>query len=377
MTEQECLAKMVPPGVHRPGKYGSDKGFGGVIQIHVTRACNLSCFNCTQGSNLGGKTHFMPPEMFEAAVRSLDGYPGIVGVFGGNPATHPRFDELCKVLRLLVPQERCGLWCNDPMGWGPQMRTTFNPRVSNLNVHLSRDAFAEFKRDWPESQPFGLTEDSRHSPVYVAMRDLLERECPECSGQRGFYVAPNGDRYHSHEDETEWQGCGRCEASGKIYDEARAYDLISRCDINQHWSAMIGMFRGELRAWFCEIAGAQSILHQDEPDYPDTGLPIARIEMETTGRTELVGMNWWRLPMQAFADQVRRHCHDCGVPLRGYGEMAQASEHVGHEQVSITHAGVYRPKRKGRDVQTVTRLEQLGTGRIQKVTHYVQNGRVK
>jgi hypothetical protein len=31
----------------------------GVIQIHVTRTCDLSCSHCTQGSNFGGKPTIM------------------------------------------------------------------------------------------------------------------------------------------------------------------------------------------------------------------------------------------------------------------------------------------------------------------------------
>jgi hypothetical protein len=66
MNEQEALAKMVAPGDRRPTKWR-----GGVIQIHVTRACDLACYNCTQGSNLAGRVPFMSPAHFEQAVLSL------------------------------------------------------------------------------------------------------------------------------------------------------------------------------------------------------------------------------------------------------------------------------------------------------------------
>src|SRR5678815_405006 len=111
MTEQECLSKMVAPGTRRPGKYRE-----GVIQIHVTRACDKACFNCTQLSNLGGKTEFMSPEHFAQAVESLRGYFGVVGVFGGNPAMSPHFVEYCRILRdSWVPFNQRGLWCNNPI----------------------------------------------------------------------------------------------------------------------------------------------------------------------------------------------------------------------------------------------------------------------
>ena len=363
MTEQEALARMIAPGTKRPGKLG---GYGGVIQIHVTRACNLACFNCTQGSQLGGKTGFMTPEQFEQAVRSLDGYFGVVGVFGGNPATSPYFDAYCDILRELVPFERRGLWCNHPLEHGRKMRETFDPRVSNLNVHLDRAAHAEFKRDWPESMPFGLTQDSRHSPPFVAMRDVLKKDCADCcNGYQFVGAGPESDA-------EEMNVCRTCDGTGRVYDEALAWELISGCDINQHWSAMIGVFRGQLRAWFCEIAGAQSILHQDEPDYPDTGIPIPYVGLELACENR----RWWELPMVYFKGQVRKHCHDCGVPLRGHGELAQASSAEAKEQVSAMHQGVYKPKRKYRKVELVVLREQLGAP-LKTMTHYLQNAKVK
>src|SRR5690242_2039949 len=46
---------------------------GGVLQIWVTRACDLACTHCTQGSNLAGKPGMMTPDQFEEACKSLVG----------------------------------------------------------------------------------------------------------------------------------------------------------------------------------------------------------------------------------------------------------------------------------------------------------------
>src|SRR5690606_32211808 len=137
----------------------------------VTRACDLSCHHCTQGSNLAGKPVVMTPDEFETAVKSLgfgvpgqQPYFGVVGVFGGNPALSPHFEAYCEILRAHVPFAQRGLWCNHPRGQGAAMRITFNPKVSNLNCHLSSEAHAEFSRDWPESIPYlkGMDQDSIH-----------------------------------------------------------------------------------------------------------------------------------------------------------------------------------------------------------------------
>lgn len=319
MDETQALAKMVPPSQKRKNAWR-----GGIIQIHITRACDKACFGCTQGSNLGGKIGMITLPQFEEAVISLKDFWGVVGVFGGNPCRHPQFTDLCAILRRHIPKERCGLWSNKLFGHGGVAAATFNPKHSNLNVHLDREAYDEFKRDWPGSRPFGLTEDSRHAPVYVAMQDVVDEH-------------------------------------GNHIPEAEQWDKIANCDINQNWSSMICVFRNQLRGFFCEIAGAQAMLHQHEPDYPDTGLPI------TPG--------WWRRPMTDFAEQVRLHCKACGVPLRGYGSLAQNENGV--EQVSATHAAIYKPKRPDREVQLVELRTDVSEDSLKRITDYVQNSKVK
>ena len=313
MNEAEALSHMVPPGQYRP--YVATKR-GGILQIQITRACNLACTHCTQASNLGGKPVMITLEEFEAACRSLVCYPGVVGIFGGCPTLHPEFVEICDIFRSYFPYEQRGLWCNDLINEekAAAARITFNPKMSNLNVHLNAAAYDRFQRWWPESEPFGLHEDSRHSPCFVAMKDLID-------------------------------------------DEGERWRLISDCDVNQKWSALVGVVPHKgLRAFFCEIAYTQAVLHAEEPDYPDVGL--------------VPYPGWWQLPMTAFADQVRKACHDCGVPLRGYGALATD----GVEQVSAAHAAVYKSKVKGRRIELVTVRSQLGPP-LQSTVEYIANAR--
>jgi hypothetical protein len=305
----------LPPTMKSPRDKRDVSWRGGVLQIHVTRACDKACFGCTQGSNLGGKPVIMTPDQFEQAVLSLDGYFGVIGCFGGNPAMSPYFDDYCRILQKHVPFDQRGLWCNHPRGKGRIMAETFNPRVSNLNVHLDHEAYDEFKRDWPRCMPVGRDSDSRHSPPFVAMQDV-------------------------------------------IADEEEIWRLIGSCDVNQFWSAMICVFRGELRGFFCELAGAQAMLHQHEPDYPDLGLPVVP--------------GWWDQPMEAFDAQVRHHCFACGIPLRGYGELAIGGK---VEQVSKTHEAIYKPKSRDREVQVVTLETELRRAPEVRATDYIGKGK--
>jgi len=309
MIKQDAINRMIAPGQRRKGKWRD-----GVIQIHLTRACDRSCYSCTQASNLLIKPDFITLENFEIAVKSLVGYFGVVGIFGGNPALHPQFPEICEILAKYIPREQRGLWCNNPMKHGKLMSQIFNPRHSNLNVHQSQEAYNAFRRDWPESKPCGLTEDSRHSPVYASMIDM---DIPE---------------------EQRWE-------------------LISKCDINHHWSAMIGQFRGQPRAWFCEIAGGQAMLMQNDPDYPDTGIYPTE--------------QWYKKPIVDFSDQIEQHCHRCAVPLKGRGQLANST--TDKEQTTKYYLPVFKPKHN-REIELVESAEQLGTP-LGLMTDYIGNSK--
>ncbi len=289
----------------------------GVMQIHITNICNLTCPNCSQGCNLVTHPQSMTLEQFEQAIISVKDYYGVIGIYGGNPTMHHKFKEICEILRKHIPYEQRGLFTNTLSGHGAICRETFNPRYSNLNIHADMDVYREFEQTWPESVQLNMVkglEHSRHTPPWVAIKDMED-------------LTP----------EDQWR-------------------VILTCDINKYWSAMIGLFRGQVRAWFCELAGAQSRLHEDDKDYPDTGLPVEP--------------GWWKLPIINFQHQVNRHCFDCGIPLRGYGDLDNGTM----EYVSKTHLPIYKLKSPhGKLIKVVTNTSQLD-GHVQRSTDYIENG---
>jgi Predicted glycosyltransferases len=301
---------MRPPSAKRQTTY-----LNGVMQIHITNICDLSCPNCSQGCNLHTHPQSMTLDQFETAVISVKDYYGVIGVYGGNPTLHHQFPEICEILRHHIPFEQRGLFTNGLSGHGKVCQETFNPTYSNLNIHANMDVYAEFERDWPQaiSNVKGFN-PSRHSSLWVAIKDVEDLS-----------------------DEDKWK---------RILD----------CDINKYWSALIGLFRGEIRAWFCEIAGSQSRLHEDDPAYPDTGLKVEQ--------------GWWKLPIQNFEHQVLKHCWDCGIPLRGKGDLDNGI----NEYVSKTHLPIYKLKRpNGKVIHEVKLYRDLGA-LVPRVTDYIENG---
>jgi hypothetical protein len=250
----------------------------------------------------------MTPDQFEEAVKSLDGYFGVIGCFGGNPTTSRYFEDYCRILRAHVPFEQRGLWSNNLLGKGAHARITFNPKVSNINVHLNSEAYEEFRRDWPEALDArkehttrGLTDDALHGTPWVSMTDI---------------GVP----------------------------EARRWELIGDCKINKHWSAMICLVGGKLRAFLCEIQGHMAALHADNPDWAGTGAPMPDVGLPAEP-------GWWRKPLAAFEQQIRTCCHHCAVPLQRPGQLAVGGE---KEEFSPTHAHIARPKVRDRVVEVVT-----------------------
>jgi hypothetical protein len=79
------------------------------IQIEITNICHHTCSNCTR--LIGhAKTFFMDFEFFKNAVDSMERYPKMVGIMGGEPLLHPEFEGFCDYLNSKIPPEKCGLW---------------------------------------------------------------------------------------------------------------------------------------------------------------------------------------------------------------------------------------------------------------------------
>jgi len=302
----EPYESLILPRKRRPGKPR-----GGVMQIRLTSYCDCACPHCTQLCDWRavGRGTLMHVEQFEQAVISLKDYWGIIGIFGGNPCLHPKFTEICKILRKYFPKERCGLWSNRIYDYGPICAETFNPSISNLNVHGSKEAYKEIREGWPQARPFGLKEPSRHPPILTAVMDLVPEE--------------------------------------------KMWDVIKSCDLNKHWSAMIAVINGQLRGFFCEVAGSLATLHSSDPDWPDLG-----VEIEP---------GWWKKGWEAFADQARFYCPRCGVPLRGWGALDR--DESAPNLVSKCHYEFVCQKgsRRSSPIKLITNIKQLGGTDLQVI----------
>jgi hypothetical protein len=230
-----------------------------IMQIEVTRKCDLSCSNCTRLLPYRKDTWEMSLDVFRQAVWSLDGWAergGIVAMFGGNPCTHSRFPELCAILSDLVPPENRGLWSNNLMKHGAVAAETFREGVLNLNAHGIARAAAGIEAYFPARLIAGSDKNaSWHAAILADYRDL------------GLSMA-------------EW------------------VEKREQCDINQKWSGIIQEFDGAPYGYFCEIAGAMDGVTGDR-----NGV--------------LARPGWWSETIDGFGHQIKNCCdRGCGVPLK-------------------------------------------------------------
>lgn len=175
------------------------------IQIEVTNACNLECANCTRFVGHHRKPFFMDLDTVKTAIKSLDDFPGNIGLMGGEPTLHPQFREICTIYREMIPEKnRRRLWTNGYKWkqYEDDIKATFNDMCIVYNEHADPD-------------------EGVHQPLLIAAKDVID-------------------------------------------DKAFMWKLIDDCWIQQRWSASITPKGG----FFCEVAAAQDLLFDGPGGYP-------------------------------------------------------------------------------------------------------------
>jgi hypothetical protein len=176
-----------------------------VVQIEVTNSCSLQCSQCTRFVGHHKKPFFMDLATVEKAIKSLQGYPGHIGIMGGEPTMHPQFKEICQLMQKYVMDRRQrSLWTNG-LKWQAYkeiIEQTFDPDRIIYNDHKDKEV-------------------GYHQPLLIAAEEILD------------------DR------ELMWR-------------------LIGNCWVQWRWGAAITPKGG----FFCEVAAAQDYLFNGPGGYP-------------------------------------------------------------------------------------------------------------
>lgn len=129
-----------------------------VAQIDILSNCHLSCSNCTRFIGHHAKHYAMSVDCFRKAVESLDGFPGRIGIMGGEPTLSPVFLDILAAYREMVPLEKREFWTAG-FKWteyADEINETFQPGKIHFNDHTA--------------------EDGKHQPLGVAIKEVVDDE---------------------------------------------------------------------------------------------------------------------------------------------------------------------------------------------------------
>lgn len=263
------------------------------IQIDVTNACTRRCSNCTRLIGQVDNSFFMRVDDYERAVTSLADFPvesppaadpmfkslanKVVGMIGGEPLLHPRFEDLCEIAERAIPDRRHrGLWTG--LRWQQTRHQELIERVFgyvNNNTHLGSVI---------------------HSPVLVSSQDIIESQkdrnkvIENCWLQRLWSgtITPKGLFF--------------CEVAGamdEVFDGPGGLPVEPGC-----WRRPIGDFQSQIDMW-CHRCGIPLQLEgrRDDDEIDDVSSANltdvrhperCRLWDAETGRTETLPWRYMR-----------------------------------------------------------------------------------
>ena len=134
-----------------------------VVQIDITSVCKKHCIYCTRhlGHVSAQNRYTMSLEDVERALDSLEGWPNVVGIMGGEPLLHPQFKEIVALAKKRIPKSRLQLWTS-----GLPNTDWENPRkVPEIADHFGHIHY----------NPHDATQLSvcRHQPLSIAIDEAV------------------------------------------------------------------------------------------------------------------------------------------------------------------------------------------------------------
>ena len=129
-----------------------------VIQIEITNACNLSCANCSRLVGHHAKPFFMTVDEVRNAIDSLEGFPGRIGMMGGEPTLHPNFIEICDIYQEMIKEKRKREFWTDGFKW----------------KEYEEKIFQTFDEDLIAYNDHSKPEEGWHQPLLVSIDEVVD-----------------------------------------------------------------------------------------------------------------------------------------------------------------------------------------------------------
>jgi len=101
-------------------------------------------------------------EVFKNALETLRGWPTTIGIIGGEPVLHPKFEELCLALRDFKKTEsnRIGLWTSGGKGFEKNKKL-----IDEVFDFLAYNKHTEYQK-----------KTCLHQPITISISDVVKDE---------------------------------------------------------------------------------------------------------------------------------------------------------------------------------------------------------
>lgn len=286
-----------------------------IIQIDITNACTKKCSNCTRFCGNHRSPFMMDFDTFKRAVDSLEGFPGIVGIMGGEPTLHPQFEEFVRYFAAKFGKRGVLDNAREP--------------IANFNAHIVGNVF-----DIDHSNQRGLWSilGKRYYEHFELIQETFGYQVINDHASPSEHAALLITRKELGVPDDEWVA------------------MRDNCWIQNRWSASIHP-KG---AFFCEVAGALDATFDGPGGWN-------------------IEPGWWKRKPEDFREQLE-YCEMCSaclkVPTRNandeiddvspvmYAKLEKArSPKIKQKLINIVAVaadGAPKPKIGGREVSTNT-----------------------
>lgn len=228
-----------------------------IIQIDITNACTKKCSNCTRFCGNHRKPFMMDFDTFKRAVDSMEGFPGIVGIMGGEPTLHPQFEEFVRYFA-------------SKFGKGGPLENGRKP-ISSFNAHIVGNVF-----DIDNNNQRGLWSimGKRYYEHFELIQETFGYQVVNDHASPSDHAALLITRKELGIPDDEW------------------VKMRDACWIQNRWSASIHP-KG---AFFCEVAAALDATFDGPGGWP-------------------IEPGWWKRKPEDFKEQLK-YCEMCSACLK-------------------------------------------------------------